>query len=66
LLAVTTTIASTVSSRPQVHSGVQRRGHERVPQHCLSAIAFALEGNPADYDPSAEALTLDVTVAPAA
>lgn len=33
---------------------------------CLSAIAFALEGNPADYDPSAEALTLDVTVAPAA
>ena len=34
-------------------------------QDCLSAIAFALEGNPADYDPSAEAL-LDVTVAPAA
>jgi hypothetical protein len=35
-------------------------------QHCLSAIAFALEGDPADYDPTAEALTLDVTVAPAA
>jgi hypothetical protein len=35
-------------------------------QDCLSAIAFALEGNPADYDPTAEALTLDVTVAPAA
>jgi hypothetical protein len=35
-------------------------------QDCLAAIAFALEGNPADYDPSAEALTLDVTVAPAA
>jgi hypothetical protein len=33
---------------------------------CLSAIAFALEGNPADYDRSAQALTLDVTVAPAA
>jgi hypothetical protein len=35
-------------------------------QDSLSAIAFALEGNPADYDPTAEALTLDVTVAPAA
>jgi hypothetical protein len=35
-------------------------------QDYLSAIAFALEGNPADYDPTAEALTLDVTVAPAA
>jgi hypothetical protein len=35
-------------------------------QDCLSAIAFALEGNPADFDPGAEALTLDVTVAPAA
>jgi hypothetical protein len=32
----------------------------------LSAIAFALEGNPDDYDSSAETLTLDVTVAPAA
>jgi hypothetical protein len=32
----------------------------------LSAIAVALEGNPADYDLTAEALTLDVTVAPAA
>jgi hypothetical protein len=35
-------------------------------QDCLAAIAFALEGNPDDYDPSAGALTLDVTVAPAA
>ena len=35
-------------------------------QECLSAIAFALEGNPDDYDPAAEALTLDVRVAPAA
>ena len=35
-------------------------------QDCLSAIAFALEGNPADYGPTAEALTLDVPVAPAA
>jgi hypothetical protein len=33
---------------------------------CLPAIAFALEGNPADYNSTAETLTLDVTVAPAA
>jgi predicted RNA binding protein YcfA (HicA-like mRNA interferase family) len=35
-------------------------------QECLSSIAFALEGNPEDYDPAAEAITLDVKVAPAA
>jgi hypothetical protein len=32
----------------------------------LSAIAFALEGDPRDYDSDAEAVTLDVSVAPAA
>jgi hypothetical protein len=32
----------------------------------LSAIAFALEGDPRDYDADAEAVTLDVSVAPAA
>ncbi len=35
-------------------------------QECLLAIAFALEGNPEDYDPAAETVTLDVRVAPAA
>jgi hypothetical protein len=40
-----------------------RAGAER---QCLSAIAFALEGDPGDYDTSAEAVTLDVKVAPAA
>ena len=30
---------------------------------CLSAVAFALEGDPRDYD--TDALTLDVNVAPA-
>jgi hypothetical protein len=35
-------------------------------QECLSAIAFALEGDPRDYDTDAETLTLDVNVAPAA
>jgi hypothetical protein len=33
---------------------------------CLSAIAFALEGDPRDYDSASEALTLDVRIAPAA
>lgn len=33
---------------------------------CLSAIDFALEGNPQDYDSTAEAITLGVTIAPAA
>ena len=35
-------------------------------QDCLSDYGVALEGDPADYDPTAEALTLDVTVSPAA
>jgi hypothetical protein len=35
-------------------------------RECLSAIAFALEGNPDDYDPAAETVTLDVKIAPAA
>jgi hypothetical protein len=32
----------------------------------LAAIAFALEGDPRDYDRDAETVTLDVSVAPAA
>ena len=39
---------------------------EDAERDCLSAIAFALEGDPRDYDTDAEALTLDVNVAPAA
>jgi hypothetical protein len=35
-------------------------------RECLSAIAFALEGDPRDYDANAETVTLDVSVAPAA
>jgi hypothetical protein len=33
---------------------------------CVSAVAFALEGDPCDYDTDAETLTFDVNVAPAA
>ncbi len=40
-----------------------RAGAER---ECLSAIAFALEGDPRDYDADAETVTFDVSVAPAA
>lgn len=33
---------------------------------CLAAIAFALEGDPAEYDDNAQAVTLQISVAPAA
>jgi len=39
---------------------------EDAERDCLSAIAFALEGDPRDYDTDAETLALDVNVAPAA
>jgi hypothetical protein len=39
---------------------------EDAEREALSAIAFALEGDPRDYDTDAETLTLDVSVAPAA
>jgi hypothetical protein len=42
------------------------RGRPVVPWTGFARIAFALEGNPEDYDPVAEAVTLDVKVAPAA
>ena len=35
-------------------------------RECLSAIAFALEGDPREYDADAETVTFDVRVAPAA
>ena len=39
---------------------------EDAERDCLSAVAFALEDDSRDYDTDAEALTLDVNVAPAA
>ena len=39
---------------------------EDAEHDALSAIAFALEGDPRDYDTDAESLTFDVNVAPAA
>jgi hypothetical protein len=52
---------------PALHingGGTQTRADAE--RECLSAIAFALEGDPEEYDSSADAVTLDVTVAPAA
>jgi hypothetical protein len=39
---------------------------EDAEHDALSAIAFALEGDPQDYDTDAESLTFDVNVTPAA
>ena len=52
---------------PALHiNGGGAATREEAERESLSAIAFALEGDPRDYDPSSEAVTLDVTVAPAA
>ena len=39
---------------------------EGAEHECLSAIAFALEGDPRDYDAAAETINFDVSIAPAA
>jgi hypothetical protein len=52
---------------PALHiNGGGTATREEAEEESLSAISFALEGDPQDYDPSTEARTLDVTVAPAA
>jgi hypothetical protein len=52
---------------PALHiNGGGTATREEAEQQSLSAVAFALEGDPRDYDPLAEAVTLDVIVAPAA
>jgi len=43
-----------------------RPPREEAERDCLSAITFALEGDPRDYDANAETVTFDVRVAPAA
>jgi len=52
---------------PALHiNGGGTATREDAERESLSAIAFALEGDPGEFDPSAQAVTLDVRVAPAA
>jgi len=52
---------------PALHiNGGGTATREDAERESLSAIAFALEGDPREFDPSAQAVTLDVRVAPAA
>ncbi len=52
---------------PALHiNGGGAATREEAELNSLSAIAFALEGDPRDYDASAEAVTLDINVEPAA
>jgi hypothetical protein len=52
---------------PALHiNGGGTSSREDAEQECLSAIAFALEGDPRDYDTDAETIIFDVSVAPAA
>jgi hypothetical protein len=52
---------------PALHiNGGGTATREEAERDCLAAIEFALQGDPRDYDPNAEALTLDVSVVRAA
>lgn len=44
--------------------GAESRG--QAEEMCRAAIEFALEGDPRDFDPTAEAVTFTVHIAPAA
>jgi hypothetical protein len=52
---------------PALHiNGGGTATREDAERESLSAIAFALEGDPRKFDPSAQAVAVDVLVAPAA
>ena len=52
---------------PALHiNGGGTATRDQAERDCLTAIDFALQGDPRDYDTSAETLTLDINVAPAA
>ncbi len=52
---------------PALHiNGGGTETREEAERDCLEAIDFALQGDPRDYDTGAEAITLVVSVAPAA
>ena len=52
---------------PALHiNGGGAATREDAERQCLDAIAFALEGDPSEYDSDAHAVALEVSVAPAA
>jgi hypothetical protein len=52
---------------PALHiNGGGAATREDAERQCLDAIAFALEGDPDEYDSDAQAVALEVSVAPAA
>ena len=53
-------------AEPKLCWRIRAEKRKDAERDCLSAIAFALEGDPRDYDTDAETLTFDVNVAPAA
>lgn len=52
---------------PALHiNGGGTATREDAQRRCIDAIAFALEGNPSEYDSDAQAVVINVSVAPAA
>jgi len=52
---------------PALHiNGGGTASRKDAERECLEAIAFALEGDPTDYDNDAQAVALEVSVTPAA
>lgn len=48
----------------RINGGTATR--EDAQRECMDAIAFALEGDPSEYDSDTQAIALEVSVAPAA
>ncbi|MGH3721104.1 MAG: hypothetical protein ACRDRI_20100 [Pseudonocardiaceae bacterium] len=52
---------------PALHiNGGGTATREDAHRECMDAISFALEGDPSKYDSDAQAIALEVSVAPAA
>jgi hypothetical protein len=52
---------------PALHiNGGGAASREDAERDCLGAVAFALEGDPREFDADAETVAFDVNVAPAA
>jgi hypothetical protein len=52
---------------PALHiNGGGAATREDAERECMEVIDFALEGDPAEYDNAAQAITLEISVTPAA